>query len=119
MAGYANRTVTLTFEDLTEEGDEPIRVTLRNPKIMPVDALVPADLDQDEKNALSRWYPVIAKLLVDWHVYDPTSDAAGDQPLLVEPTVENVAKLPRVIMNEITDVIVDALGISKAAGAGA
>jgi hypothetical protein len=51
-------------------------------------------------------------MLISWHVYDAT--AIGDeQPLLTEPTPENVARLPRVILEAVID------KMSEATGAGA
>ena len=112
MGGYANRTVTLSFPELTEDGDQTVHVTMRNPKTVPLEDLLRDPNAEDSGPPLRTWYPVIARLLIGWHVSDAT--AVGDeQPLLAEPTAENVAKLPRVILEKIID------EISEATSAGA
>lgn len=107
MAGYANRTVTLPFPELTEDGDEPIHVTLRNPKTVPLEDLLRDPATDDTAPPLRTWYPVIARMLISWHVYDATA-IGDDQPLLGEPTPENVGRLPRVILEAVIDKLTEA-----------
>lgn len=113
MAGYANRTVTLPFPELTEEGDTTVSVTMRNPKTVPLEDLLRDPAAEDSGPPLRTWYPVIARLLIGWHVYDGTA-TGDDQPLLAEPTADNVAKLPRVILEAIIDKITEANGSAGA-----
>lgn len=113
MAGYANRVITLTFDDLTEDPqNDPIRVTIRNPRLMPPDELRPkGGIDENDDDAMmAATYETMAKLIVGWRVYDAaapievdeTGTVVGDQPLLeMPPTAEKVARLPVEIVNRI------------------
>jgi len=117
MPGYADRIVTLPFPELTEEGDETLHVTLRNPKTVPLALLTAEDEPAAPSGAadpMTAMYRIIAGLVLGWRVYDATSVDA-DQPLLGDPTADNVARLPRVILEAIVDKITEA----KAPGAGA
>ena len=117
MPGYANRTVSLPFPELTEEGDETIHVTLRNPKTVPLAMLTTEDTPTAPGGAsdpMAPMYRIIAGLVLGWRVYDATSIDA-DQPLLGDPTAESVARLPRVILEAIVEKITEA----KSPGAGA
>ena len=114
MAGYANRLITLDFPDLSEDQEtDPIRVTIRNPRLMPPDELRPKGIDsENEDEMMAATYQVMAKLVVGWRVYDASApievDENGDvvegvdQPRLGLPaTAETVAKLPMEIINRI------------------
>lgn len=118
MAGYANRLITLKFEDLSEP-DDLVHVVMRNPKTLPAgellskEALSLAETSKDEGAGtlanLETMYPVLAKLVVGWHVYDGTVDTE-DMPLLDLPaTAESVAKLPfeilQAMVEKFTDVV--------------
>lgn len=118
MAGYANRVVNLEFRELSEDWEtDPIRVVIRNPRLMPPGELQPREVpngpdgtpDRDEANL--AMYEVIAKLVIGWRVYD-ASELALD-PETFEPlpqqllpqgaTVETVRKLPTLIVNRIAE----------------
>lgn len=105
MAGYANRVLTLTFPELSEEGDN-VHVVIRNPRTMSSGELTPRDVAVgpngqpiDQAEATRAGHEVLAKMVIGWHVYDAT-DASDDQPLLPLPaTPDLVAKLPVEIQN--------------------
>lgn len=104
MAGYANRTILLSFPDLSEEGDR-VHVIIRNPKTMATAELNPgniplgADGRPDEKAAEQAGYTVLARMVKAWHVYDATDDGDDQQPLPLPATPELIAKLPVEIQN--------------------
>jgi hypothetical protein len=107
MAGYANRTVTLDFPELSEDGDL-IRVVIRNPKLVPPAEMRRKDVELDADGnpvdpdaAFQATCDVMAKLIIGWHAYDATV-VDENQPLLGLPaTGAAVAKLPLEILNRI------------------
>lgn len=105
MPGYSNRTIRFDFPDLSEDGDL-VHVVIKNPKILPPAELIPDSSGgegESEADSLSRIYPIIARLVKAWHVYDGTADG-DDLPLLPLPaTPEAVAKLPFPILNKISE----------------
>lgn len=111
MAGYANRTVYLEWPDLTEEGSPTVHLIIKNPKIVPLDELQPADVGPDGGEAAARaaTYRVIASLIKAGHVYDATS-LDDDQPLLPLPmTPDSVARLPMEILKTVSDLVMEVL----------
>jgi hypothetical protein len=106
MGRYANQLIRLDFPDLSED-DDPIYVTIRNPKTVPSDTLMPKDDvpegpdgKPDSNAAISASYGVMAELVVDWHVYDAL--APDDSPPLDLPvTPEKLRKLPFEILQRI------------------
>lgn len=102
--------VRLAFPELTEDGGEEIFVALRNPRTVPFDALrskgVAYDANGkavDQEQANRAMYEVYAGLIVNWRVYDASSEA-DDQPLLSCPaTGELFARLPVEIQDRIAD----------------
>lgn len=115
IPGYADRTVTLYFQDLGPE----IYVTLRNPKTMSPTALRPRDIPLDangvpvnQEEAEAAMYEMLAALVKDWCVYDATSDAE-DQPRLTLPaTSDLIRKLPMSIITGITEKLAEAVNPS-------
>jgi hypothetical protein len=111
MPGYANRIVTITFPELTEEGDPVIHVVMRNPKLVPPgemrrrDVKLGPDGEPDADDAMAAAYEVMAKLIIGWLAYDATStEADGDQARLTLPaTAEQVGKLPLEILNTLAE----------------
>lgn len=103
MGRYANAAVRLDFPDLSED-DDPIYVTIKNPKRVPADALIPsADVDQADTEAMKReTFTVLAGLIVDWHVYDGNIDEDSD-PLPLPATADTIASLPFEIVKKLTD----------------
>lgn len=106
--GYANRLVRLAFPELTEDGAQEISVTIRNPRTVPPDTLVVADLvdrPDDQQllidDALRGNATVASRLIVAWHVYDGDDDSDNPQPLPLPATPELVRKLPRDIIDRI------------------
>jgi hypothetical protein len=81
MPGYANRIVTLSFPELTEEGDPTIHVIMRNPKLVPPgemrrrDVKLGPDGEPDSDDAMAAAYEVMAKLIVGWLAYDASAAA--------------------------------------------
>lgn len=109
MAGYKNRTVTLEFPDLAEDGDR-IYVALRNPRMVPVTVLRTRQVARDANGeALDpadeqlAVFEVYADLIVDWHVYDATSIDEDQPPLPLPATAELVGKLPLEIQERISE----------------
>ena len=123
MSGYANRVITLRFEELTEEGEPEIHVVMRNPRLMPPGDLVPENVELDENNqptdleaAKKANNGLLAKLIIGWRVYDASDiqiDADGyeldQEPLPLPATAELVGKLPTAIfmamIKEVTDAV--------------
>lgn len=109
MAGYANRTIMLTFPDLTEEGDDPIHVVIKNPRMVPAQDLVPPDMPQqddgDDMATFLAGCAVIARLIKAWHVYDASDEGDDQAPLPLPATAELVAKLPLEIQQRIGEEI--------------
>jgi hypothetical protein len=100
----------LSFPELTEDGDDPIHVVMRNPKMVPSTELLPPELPaRDGESETERDYragcTVLARLVKAWRVYDAT-DEADDQALLGLPaTAVLVAKLPLEIQTAMGEVI--------------
>ncbi len=94
MPGYANRTVRIEFPELSEPGDL-VYVVLRNRKTVTLETLTgPEDAKAEERDPARFSREVIARMVVDWHVYD-ADDPSQDQASLPLPaTPELVAKLP-------------------------
>jgi hypothetical protein len=105
MGRYANSTVRLDFPDLSED-DDPIYVVIRNPKTVPADVLMPADVPEgpdgkpESSAAIAASYEVMAKLVVDWHVYDGTAED-DSPPLPLPATPEHLKTLPFDIVQRI------------------
>lgn len=111
MAGYANRTIMLSFPDLTEPGDATIHVVIKNPRMIPVQELEPPDIPTDadgrpdDRAAFMAGCAVIARLVKAWHVYDASDDGDDQAPLPLPATAELVAKLPLEIQQRIGEEI--------------
>lgn len=128
MPGYADPVITLRFDHLVvDPAADPIWVALRNPKLMPPDALRPRDIPVDadgkpinQNDALAAMYEIIAGLVMAWRVYDAaniTIDAAGNAlPMTLLPDVsrsvpatpELVKRLPMEIINSIAEKVKEA-----------
>lgn len=106
MPGYSNRTIRFDFPELSEDGD-PIHVVIKNPKHMPAGELIPEGVDENTSatESLQHIYPVVARLVKAWHVYDGTSDDDDLPPLGLPATAELVAKLPFPILNKISEAL--------------
>jgi hypothetical protein len=109
MAGLKNRFITITFPEMTEEGDEPLYITLRNPKLVPVDwlrsriALTPSGEPVNPEAATQEGYERLARLITDIRMYD-AEDESLDQGMLTMPmTAEKVARLPLLVNARIAD----------------
>lgn len=92
-------------------------VTIRNPKLVPSDELMPEQVTpvvdgqpEDAKAANASMHKMFAKIIIGWRVYDASEipvlnavgEPEGDQRLLpMDYTPENVAKLPMEILNTI------------------
>lgn len=117
MAGYSNPVVHLAFPELSEP-DDPIWVSIRNPKLMGLTELQPKSaitdnegkpLDNDE--ARKAMYEVYARLILGWRVYDPSSieidqetgEYKGMTRLAHPATPELVAKLPISIITRLSE----------------
>lgn len=126
MSGYTNRYIPLMFPDL---GDR-VSLLIRNPRLLPPGELSPDGVATDAegqpldpKAAEMATYEVMARLIVAWHVYDASAEAAAvdvdldaddldarlaaletaDQTRLGPITAENVAKLPVAILKRLTE----------------
>lgn len=110
MGRYSNASVTLTFPDLTADGDDLIFVTIRNPKTVPMEKLIPADVptdaegERDKAAVTTSTYEMMAGLITGWHVYDATVDE--DTPALTLPaTADSIRVLPMDIIKKIMEEI--------------
>jgi hypothetical protein len=118
MPGYANRTVHLGFPELTEDGDQEIHLIVKNPKVVPLDELQPADVavgpngQPDEAAARPAMYKVISGLIKAGHVYDATNFDDDQQPMTLPLTPDDVARLPWEIVKAVTDLVTDVLNPS-------
>lgn len=114
--------MTIQFPDLQADPDDRIWVTMRNPKLVPIDdlragresiTLNAAGEPEDMGAATSAGYAILVRLIVGWHVYDATTmpelNAAGEDvstPALLPQapvTMDTVAKLPMVILNRLME----------------
>lgn len=109
MAGLKDRFITLTFPELTEDGDDPLYVTFRNPKLVPLDwlrsriALTPNGEPVNPEAATQEGYERLARLITDIRMYD-AEDQNIDQALLTMPmTAEKVSRLPLLVNTRIAD----------------
>lgn len=102
MAGYSNRTITITIDGYTEPGDE-MYITIRNPKLLSIDELNAGKpenaAEADEETRLRHGYAWLAGYITDWRVYDPETDRL----LTLPATGEMFAKLPSGIQNKVAD----------------
>jgi hypothetical protein len=102
--GYTNRIITLKFDELAEPGDQ-IYVSIRNPRLLPMDHLRPSanlTLDAngrpvDVEAAEADGYAKMAELITDWHVYDGMDDSDDPRPLDLPATPAAVRRLPNTI----------------------
>jgi hypothetical protein len=131
MAGYSNPYILRTYPDL---GDR-VSVLMRNPKLLPPAEITPRDVPVDDRgqpldqaDAQQAMFEVIARIVVKWRVFDGSAAApdlpelnldadpetleaqvaalsAAEQDPLGAVTPENVARLPLVIINDISSVI--------------
>lgn len=120
--GYANRVITITFDELSDDPEDRIWVCMRNPRLVPLDEMRSGSGDialdaegkpVDSGAATGAGYKVLAKLIIGWHAYDatviPVLDAAGNDvsvPVLLPQapvTVAAVAKLPMAILNRLME----------------
>lgn len=109
MAGLKDRFITLTFPEMTEEGDEPLYVTFRNPKLVPLDwlrsriALTPNGDPVNPEAATQEGYERLARLITDIRMYD-AEDENIDQALLSMPmTAAKVSRLPLLVNTRIAE----------------
>lgn len=123
---YTNPYVLLEFPDL---GDD-VSVLIKNPQLMPPDALSPEDVPLDDKgmpvnpqDGLNASYKVMAGLIVAWKVYEvfnpddgsldinPDDDpadvlarlGAGTQQRFGKVTPDAVGRLPMAIITRIME----------------
>lgn len=107
--GYRNRTIRKDFDDL---GDD-IWVSIRNPKLLPLDKLTPEDIpvgpngEPRKDDMLAATNALIAGVIATWSVPDPGDDRddAPSMPL----SAESVGKLPVEILSWIQEQITQAL----------
>lgn len=114
MAGYANRVITLNFEELSEPGDL-VHVVMKNPRLVPLDELTASDVptgangEPDVTQMTEASYGILAPLVKAWHVYDATDDSDDQRPLPLPATPASVRKLPmeiqQAMIKAITDVV--------------
>jgi hypothetical protein len=110
MGRYANSHVRLDFPDLSEEGDL-IYVTIRNPKTVPSQVLMPDEVPEGEDGkplsseaAIAASYAVMARIITDWHVYDGTAEE-DSPPLPLPATVDHLKTLPFAILQRLSNEI--------------
>lgn len=100
MAGLKDRIITVRFPDLTEEGQPVLFVSLRNPRLVPLDWLtskLPVNADgtpMDSEMAMHEGYERLARLITGLRMFD-AEDPSEDQALLEMPiTAEKVRRFP-------------------------
>lgn len=109
MAGLKDRFITIRFPELTEDGQPELYVTIRNPKLVPLDWLTsklatgtngqPLDADA----ALWENYERLARLVTDLRMYD-AEDLGEDQGLLEMPiTADKLRKFPTAVNTRIAE----------------
>lgn len=127
MSGYTNPYVLLQFPEL---GDD-VSVLMKNPQLLPPDALTPEDVAMDAEGkpvdnqaANQAGYKMIAGTIVAWKVYeaftpddaldiDPDADpaalfeslSAGAPVRIGKITPENVGRLPMVVLKRVMEEI--------------
>lgn len=124
MPGYSNRVIHIPFPDLTDDPEDRVWLSIRNPQYMAPGEMRPKDLavGEDGKPAdpvagMEAMYEVYAKMILGWRVYDPDSiriDPETGEELDMErmpspPTAALVAKLPMVILNKLSEVVKNAV----------
>lgn len=117
---YTNRTINLNFDGTDDNypmlGDD-IWITILNPMLMPASKLQagndvklgPDGQPTDMVAAMRAGHMLLAQLVVDWHVYDPTDDSEDPAVLPLPATIENVELLPMAIINAVSELIGKAL----------
>lgn len=123
MAGFANRVRTLTFPELTEEGEPILFVAVRDPKTMPPKLLMPPDIARGPdgqplvpEEAEQRSREILARMVIRWRMYDASDFAVDDEGFPLEQamlplpaTPELIEKLPLVVTHAMNTLIVEAL----------
>ncbi len=109
MAGLKVRFTTITFPELTEDGEPVLYVTFRNPKLVPLDwlrsrvAVTPDGNPVNEEAATQESYDRLARLITDIRMYD-AEDPNVDQALLTMPmTADKVSRLPLAVNTRIAE----------------
>lgn len=109
MTGLKNRIITIEFPELTEDGEPPLYVSFRNPRLVPLDwlrsnlAVGPDGRPLDQDAATEESYGRIARLMTGIRMYD-AEDLAEDQALLDMPmTPDKVRRMPMEVNNRIVD----------------
>lgn len=114
--GYRNRTIRKDFDDL---GDD-IWVSIRNPKLLPLEALTPDDVpvgpngEPAKDDMIHVTNGLIAGVVASWNVPDP-SDDRDDAPTM-EVSADSVGKAPVEILSWIQGQITEALTGKQAGG---
>jgi hypothetical protein len=124
MTGYSNPIVHIPFIELMSDTEDPIWVSIRNPRLMSPQELQPKPIAMDDKgqpvdplDARNAMNDVIAKLIVGWRVYDPASIKVDDNtgellpmerfPSPATPTL--VARLPVAIITKLAEEVTSAM----------
>ena len=109
MAGLKDRFITLTFPELTEDGEPVLYVTFRNPKLVPLDwlrsrvATNAEGVPVNEEAAMQESYERLARLITDIRMFD-AEDPNIDQAMLQMPmNAEKVSRLPMTVNNRIAE----------------
>lgn len=117
---YTNRTIRLAFDgtddNLPALGDD-IWVTIANPMLMPMSVLQPdfdIELDangrpKDPGMAMKATLSIVAKLIMNWNVYDPRDNSENPEPLGLPVTLEKVELLPLAVTQAINEIAGKAL----------
>lgn len=111
MAGYANRRVYLGFPDLSEDGEPEVHLIVKNPKVVPLDELEPADVQigpngqPEEASARGAMYKVVSNLILAGIVYDATCYDDDQRPMTLPLAPDDISRLPWEIVKRVTDLI--------------
>lgn len=106
--GYTNKHIRLDFSDL----GEGCYVTIRNPRLMTSGQLSAVDVEigpdgrpVDHNAAMNAGNATIAKLIVNWCVWDPDDESDDPAVLPLPATPEIVTKLPMAVVVGISEQI--------------
>lgn len=119
MAGYRNRTITLEFPDLSEDGDR-VFLVMRNPRTVPFEELQPRQvatgpdgMPLDPIDARAASYDMLARLIIGGRLYDAAlpenldpafAEQESDQPLVQFPmSGKQFGTLPVEIQNRVAE----------------
>lgn len=98
MASYKQPTITIEFPDESADPSDPIKVTIRNPQVLPFGMAEKMQLAGDG-GGVKESYPVLAELIRSWNV--PDIDSGETLPIPTEDNLDPLTRCPLFVMNGI------------------